>query len=147
MIITSILLHFVDLLILPTVFIIWLVKRNYRRKIDWIIQILFTAVFSFYIFNTGRWDWVSYYLRYVWIVVFLFAAYFSYKKTRINPFFKRFNFKEYMSLSFIIFLTVAFSVNNFSTIKGFYFEERSLDLAFPLKNGTYLLRWGNQLGR
>ena len=138
----SISLLFVDLLILPAIFIIWLTKRNYKSKIDWVFQFLFTATYILFIFNTGRWDWVSYYLRYIVSAVFFLSSFFSYKKAKTSPFYRQLNYKRYISLSIIIVLTIVYSKNNFSTIKGFYITEKPLELVFPLKNGTYYISQG-----
>ena len=138
----SISLIFVDLLILPAIFLIWLTKRNYKSKIDWIFQFLFTTSYILFIFNTGRWDWVSYYLRYILIAIFFLSAFFSYKKAKTSPFFTQLNYKRYISLSIIIVLTIVYSKNNFSTIKGFYINEKPLELVFPLKNGAYYISQG-----
>lgn len=138
----SISLIFVDLLILPAIFIIWSTKRNYKSKIDWVFQFLFTATYILFIFNTGRWDWVSYYVRYILSALFFLSAFFSYKKTKTKNFFKQLHYKRYISLSIIIFLTGVYSVNNFSIIKGLYFNEKAIELTFPLKNGNYYISQG-----
>lgn len=135
-------LIFVDLLILSAIFIIWLTKRNYKSKIDWVFQFLFTATYMLFIFNTGRWDWVSYYLRYILSAVFLISAFFSYKKAKTPPFFKQLDYKRYISSSIIIVLTIVYCKNNFSTIKGFFINTKPLELEFPLKNGTYYISHG-----
>lgn len=95
-----------------------------------------------FVFNTGRWDWVSYYLRYILSAIFFISALFSYKKVKTSPFFKQLNYKRYISLSIIIALTIVYSKNNFSTIKGFLINEKPLELEFPLKNGTYYISQG-----
>lgn len=138
----SISLIFVDLLILPAIFILWLTKRNYKSKIDWVFQFLFTATYLLFIFNTGRWDWVSYYMRYIVSAVFFISAFFSYKKAKTGPFFNQINYKRYISLSILIVLAIVYSKNNISTIKGFYINEKPLELVFPLKNGTYYISQG-----
>lgn len=49
----SISLIFVALLILPAIFIIWLTKRNYKSKIDWVFQFLFYLQRPiYYLFST-----------------------------------------------------------------------------------------------
>ncbi|MCP3872602.1 MAG: M23 family metallopeptidase [Desulfobacteraceae bacterium] len=74
--------------------------------------------------------------------VFFILAFFSYKKAKTNPFFKRLNYKRYISLSIIIVLTGLYSINNFSIIKGLYFNKKPIELRFPLKNGTYYISHG-----
>ena len=138
----SISLIFVDLLALPAIFIIWLSKRNYKSKIDWVFQFLFTATYMLFVFNTGRWDWVSYYMRYMISALFFIAAFISYKKAKTSPFFNQLDYKRYISLSIIIVLTVVYSKNNVLIIKGFFIDAKPLALEFPLKTGTYYISQG-----
>jgi hypothetical protein len=47
----------------------------------------YIGAFLLYIFLAGRWDWLSYYLRYVFPVLFVVAANASYRRVRSLPFF------------------------------------------------------------
>ncbi len=105
---------------------------------DWAFQFLFTATYMLFVFNTGRWDWVSYYLRYILSAGLFISAFFSYRKAKTSPFFKQLDYKRYISLSIIIVLTIVYSINNFSTIKGFFITKKPLELEFPLKTGLII---------
>lgn len=121
---------------------VWLVRRDYKSKIDWFLQFVFSASYILFVFNTGRWDLVSYYLRYVLCAVFFLSVFISLKQAKKNPFLRKLDYKRYISLSIILVLTIVYSKHNFSTIKGFYHDEEPLELMFPLKNGRYYITHG-----
>ena len=133
-----------DQLILPAIVLVWMIKKEYKRKMDWVFQFLFTASFFLYIYTISRWDYFCYYLRYYWIALFLFTSYVSYKKTKATPFFARMRFKDFLLSAFIICFTVILSMVNFSAIKGYSFQDKPLNLEFPLNTGKYyVLHGGN----
>lgn len=110
--------------------------------LGWFAQLVFTATFISYIFLTGRWDWISYYFKFIWVVLFFFGAYFSYIKSRNHPFFLRKSSKEwFLVLSFLVLICI-FSGLNYSAIKGRFFNVKAINLSFPLKNGTYYVGQG-----
>ena len=142
MLTTSLLLIIVDQFILPAVLILWLVKRRYKRQLDWIIHFLFTAFFIAFIFTTGRWDLVGYYLRYGWLVVLIAAAYFSGKTAWRLPVFRKYSLKDSLLLIFMLVLTGVYGANNLTVLRGLRYNEMPVDLVFPLNNGTYYVSQG-----
>ncbi len=142
MLTTSLLLIFVDQFILPAVLILWLVKRRHKRQVDWIVQSFFTALFIAFIFTTGRWDLVGYYLRYGWVIVFLAAVYFSGKTAWRLPFFVKYRLKECLMLGFIVVLTGIYGANNHAVLRGFSYKGIPVDLIVPLDKGTYYVSQG-----
>ncbi len=142
MLTTSLLLIFVDQFILPAILMLWLVKRRYKRQLDWIFHVLFTAFFIAFIVTTGRWDLVGYYLRYAWVVVFIAAAYFSGKTAWHLPFFVKYRFREGLLLLFIMVLTGIYGANNHTVLRGLGYTEIPVDLVFPMNSGTYYVAHG-----
>jgi hypothetical protein len=72
-------------LIIPLVFLVWLGRGRERSKIGWLIKLLVVALYIIYIFLVGRWDWFSYYLRFISIALFFFVAFKSYFKIKTLP--------------------------------------------------------------
>ncbi len=67
-------------LVLPAAFIFSLWRIKSENKLDWIIQLLFTVIYIMWIFLSGPWDWLGYYVRYVWVILLIPAVFFSWKK-------------------------------------------------------------------
>ena len=51
-------------------------KLQKQDRLGFSVSILFTATYILFIFNTGRWDWVSYYLGYIVSAVFFLSVFF-----------------------------------------------------------------------
>lgn len=72
-------------LVIPVAFLIWLWRGNDRSKLDWLLKLLVVALYSIHIFLIGRWDWISYYLRFVLVILLAIAAYKSFIKAKSLP--------------------------------------------------------------
>ncbi|RKQ33453.1 M23 family metallopeptidase [Oceanobacillus halophilus] len=131
-------------LILPAAFIISLWRAKYTNRLDWLIQVLFTLIFITWLVMAGRWDWLGYYLRFLWIIPTLLAIYLSYRKTRALPFRKPLETNEKISRGINIFLIIIFGLYNVAVFISFSStsKEEAIELTFPLKDGTYYIAHG-----
>ena len=68
--------------VLPFLAIAWLWKRRARNKPDWVLTLSLVGAFSLLAFIATPWAMTSYYLRYILVVFFTLAAYFSFRKVR-----------------------------------------------------------------
>ena len=84
MIITIIQIVFFQL-VLPALFVITLWRGTRKSKLDWLVQALFTTLYISWLFMTAPWDFLSYYLRYVWVLLLIGALIFSYMEVRDKP--------------------------------------------------------------
>ncbi len=130
-------------LVAPAAFLIWLWRGNDRSKLDWLLKLLVVASYSIHIFLIGRWDWISYYLRFVLVILFAIAAYKSFTKAKSLPLYPSRRLGNYFALAtntavLLFFLTVLGGY----IPKGYSFSGESIQLAFPLKNGTYYIGQG-----
>lgn len=130
-------------LIIPSAFLIRLWRGKDRSKLEWFTNLLVVALFSVHIFLTGRWDWLSYYLRFVLAIVFLIATYKSFIKAKPLPLYPSRNFKNYLTLGVNSLVAVFFLTVMSSYIpQGYSFNGEPVQLAFPLKNGIYYIGQG-----
>lgn len=146
MILLGILVLFIIQLILPTVFIISLWKRNFSNKLDWLILTVFTVLFTTWLFFSSSWDWFSYYFRFIMLFFLLLSMYSSWKKVKSLPFSIKFSRRQKMSLSFNVLLLLVFGTYNVLIFSGFTTKDDAIELAFPLKKGPYYVgQGGNQV--
>lgn len=130
-------------LIIPIALVIWLWRGKDKSKIDWSIKLSVVTLFILYDFLTGRWDWLSYYLRFVVIALFLIAAFKSFAKVKTLPLNSRRDFKGWLSLGINLFLPlILFAFLNILAIKGYFYNDKPVQLSFPLKNGVYYVAHG-----
>ncbi|MFQ5891355.1 MAG: M23 family metallopeptidase [Candidatus Methanofastidiosia archaeon] len=138
----SIVMLIIGHLFIPFIFIIWLWRGKDKSKIDWMVKLLVVGTFVVYIFLVGRWDWLSYYLRFILIALFLIAAYKSYLRTKDLAFFSRKDLKGWFTTAINLFVLLIFVFSNIFALKGYFYYEKPVELSFPLKNGVYYVTHG-----
>jgi uncharacterized membrane protein YjjP (DUF1212 family) len=72
-------------LVIPIGFLIWLLQAQFESKFNWLTNFLMVLLSSLFIFLNGRGDWLSYYLRFLLLIVFVIAAYKSFIKAKSLP--------------------------------------------------------------
>lgn len=129
-------------LVLPAAFIFSLWRIKSENKLDWIIQLLFTVIYIMWIFLSGPWDWLGYYVRYVWVILLIPAVFFSWKKTRSLPLRTTLNGSQKITRGIHIVLILVFGLYNVSVFSSYTTQEEAIDLMFPLQDGTYYVGQG-----
>jgi hypothetical protein len=143
----QIILLFVQQIFLPGYFIYSLWRGKERSRFQWLLKVAYSGLYIFYIFLAGRWDWVSYYLRFVFPVLYFIAVYISYRRTRsLSLIVKEKGKGDWWQIgeaAFVILLILYF----FSQmLPGFFYSPTAVQLAFPLENGRYYVgQGGNSL--
>jgi Peptidase family M23 len=130
-------------LIIPTVFLIWLWWGGDRSKLDWFVKLLVVGLYTLHIFFIGRWDWLSYYLRFVLAIGFFIAASKSFLDAKSLPLYPDRKFKNYVNLV-INSLIIALFLNVLTSYipQGYTVKEPPIQLALPLKQGRYYVGQG-----
>jgi len=129
-------------LILPLSFISMLWKKKNSSKLESISIMLATAMIVGWTFQTGRWDWVSYYLRYLFILIFLVSLFFAWRRVKLLPFHKKLTKEQKIGTAIYAFLFIVFGFYNISALTGYSTQQQAIELAFPLKNGSYYVAHG-----
>ena len=121
-------LLFVTLLLLPgyIVYELWMGKET--SKFKWLIKALYSSAFLLYIFLAGRWDWLSYYLRYVWIAILILALIFSYRQVYAQPFFATDRRSEWRGISSYVFTLLIFLGFLLVAFRGYFYAEEPVRL-------------------
>lgn len=130
--------------LLSFITLLFLLRLQCRSWLNWTVWILACGSVIAFIFMTGPWGFTSYYLRYVFLVLFALTAVFSYFRMKRSAPFSRTGDDRIPVAAVFIFLV--FSVLNTLAIVSCYPSGKSLDLTFPLKSGTYyVLQGGNSI--
>ncbi len=131
-------------IVLPAFLLIDLFRRDYRQRRDWIIDVLLVGGILFFVFQSARWDFFSYYLRILLLPAFGLIAYVAFrcidrkKPVKEAPLSWK-NYAEYGVKGLIIL--VAF-VLNVKVLIGSFAPDDSINLAYPLKGSVYYVGGG-----
>lgn len=130
---------FLSLLIIPISFILNLFSYQ-AISLVFLLKLLQTGLFITFIYLVGRWDWFSFYLRYIFLLLLLVILFNTYKLsfhqyTLIVPG----NLSEYI---INIFINLLFFVFLLKAIVGRKTKESHIVCGFPLKSGNYYIAHG-----
>ena len=124
-------------IVLPAVFIAGLWRKSFQSRLEWLAETLFTCLFISWLFVGSPWDWFSYYLRYFWLVLLAAAVYLSWKKGKGVPIRTAYNRGQKFTFGIYAVLLAVFGMYNVWALNGYTTDDSPVDLAFPLKGGTY----------
>lgn len=129
-------------IILPISMILWLGWRNSASKTDWAVRLLVVGCFTLWVFRAGNWGFLSYYLRYVWLILFVAAAVVSFMTIPSSARFIGQGFWWWASLSFRAVVTLCFFTLVFLTFRAQSYDDTAISLEYPLREGTYYIAHG-----
>jgi len=119
-------------LLLPASFLYSLWKGAVHSRLEWFVKLLSIIMFFVWIFFSGRWDWVGYYLRWIWPILLLPAVYVSWKKTRSLPFRSAYDGKQKGSIVIYAILTLIFGLYNVNVLRSYPAADEAIELSFSL---------------
>lgn len=130
-------------LLLPSYSIWRLFRKQYKSKNDWLLNAFQSSAIVLFSYFAGIWGYLSYYLKYITLLLLIYALYRSYSKIDLQHKIKlNISKKRYPSLRLFILLLLI--IINVLTIKGMINWFTPLNIAFPLKSGYYyVLQGGN----
>ncbi len=129
-------------LLLPAIFLFILWRGDFKSKLQWGIQVLAVAMYITWIVLSGRWDWLGYYLRYVWVVAALVVFYFSWRSIRTLPMTAPLTRGQKWYTAIDVFILLIFGLYNVFIFNSYTAKEEAIELSFPLKEGTYYVGHG-----
>lgn len=129
-------------LILPVIFIVTLWRGKITNKVHWVFQVIFNIVFMSWLFFSGSWDFLGFYLRYVFVGLLFIAMYQSWKNVRSLPFWVKNDTKQKWNIGIHVVLILIFGMYNVFIISSHVKADEAIELNFPLKNGTYYVGHG-----
>jgi hypothetical protein len=138
----SIIILFVMQLLLPAYFIYSLWVGRLDSRFAWLVKTLYSGAFILYVFLTGRWDWLSYYLRYLIIVLFVAAALIAYRRVSRLPFFVQNGRRWWQRFAWPVIELLIFAGILAYALRGYFYSDPPVRLAFPLQDGRYYVGQG-----
>lgn len=130
------------LLLLPAYLLAVFWKGKSADKFQWLLKFLYTGSYMAFLFMAGRWDWVSYYLRYLMIGLYVLAAVASYQQVKSSPFFVTSGSQRWRSnTSPLLELLVGIGLLAF-VLRGYFYSLEPVNLTFPLRDGSYYVGQG-----
>ena len=130
------------LIVLPAglLFVIW--RASFKSKLEWLLDVLATTALIAWVFQSGNWSWVGSYWRYLWFVLLVIAIATSWEKVGDLPFRIKYTGSQKVSIAINILLILVFGAYNGFVFTSYSVKEQAIDLAFPLKDGTYYVGHG-----
>jgi hypothetical protein len=147
----SIIVLLVTQVLLPVAIIVGLWRGSVAGKrpsrASWLVGVLGSGAFISYFLLTGRWDWVSYYLRGALLVAFVCALYVSFRRAsgdgRVPRWRSPGSPNGWVSLVSNAALALFFGALIVLAAQGFgYGNTRAAELSFPLEEGVYYVGQG-----
>jgi len=127
-------------ILLPAFLLVSLWRGRQSRRSEWLLNVLAVSATLLFLFLTARWDFTSYYLRFLHAILIVPAAYASYRRASRLPTDCR-NAKPSAMLTSTAILLV-FSCLNVIVLRGYATPEGALELAYPLRHATYYVGGG-----
>ncbi len=115
-----------------------------KSRIIWLLKALYTCLFILFIFLAGRWDWIGYYLRFVWLALLAAALVVSWRRSRGELFLVQDGRRNWMSLAGNMIIVLLFLGFLALSVRGYFYADEPVGLAFPLRGGrSYIAQGGN----
>jgi hypothetical protein len=128
--------------VIPLVLIVWTWRKNYTRRMSWIMQGVLLASYTTFVFLMGTWMFASFYLRYMIVALSIAAAFRSLLRirrlqSRVQPCF--WTWTGYGAKLLVSIILVYLIVGS---VRSHFYDEEPVSLSFPFKNGVYAVYEG-----
>ncbi len=127
-------------ILLPAYLLVRLWRGKLKSRPEWMLNILAVSAVFLFLFLTARWDFTSYYLRFVPAILLVPAAYRSYRRAGGSPGERRTVRPSVVITSAALFLVFAYLCVN--VLMGYFAPEGAIELAYPLRDATYYVGGG-----
>lgn len=138
----QIVLLFVVQLALPAYFLYMLWNGRDATRLEWLSRASYVSVFVLYVFLAGRWDWLSYHLRFAWIALLAVVLVASYRRVRDAPWIDQPDRRWWLNLGGGVVVLLVFTGFLAAVLRGYLYPDRPVQLAFPLQDGWYYTAQG-----
>jgi hypothetical protein len=133
-----VLIHYV----IPMALIAWLWVGESESKFSWSVKTVFVATYLILIYFIGFWGFASFYVRYLWLLLFVLAVIFSYLKVSGLPFFTKMHVANWILTALGSILSILFIYCITGAVEANYYDTKPVEFSFPFKNGVYSPYWG-----
>ena len=130
-------------LVLPFVCLGWLAFNRGKNKLYKLAVALFATSFVFLMKLGGAgWHWLGVWWPILFVILFVPSLVFSIKNSRGLPWFPKKSFFSWLNISILLIFTSVFIIAITQFIALHKYEGKSVELSFPLRNGTYYIVHG-----
>ena len=130
-------------LLVPAIFICWLGWARSSSQLDFGLRLLVVALCAAHLFMAGHWNWFSYYLRFVMVLLLLAAAVAGWRHARRERFWPASRLTRWWAPAANALLAALFAfVVAAYAFQGYGFEGEAVALSFPLRSGAYYVGQG-----
>jgi len=126
----------------PLIFTAWLWKGKYKSRVDWLLRVLLSIAAIVFFLLVGTWGFLSVWLKYGVEALFIFAAIKTFPRLEDRKIFGKRDSKGKVSYNGRLAVLVVFMALDFFAIKGGFLKGETIDLAFPLRDGRFLVVQG-----
>ena len=122
---------------MPLLMLIWLVRKQQRSLLSFLIAACFVGSFLSLIFISTRWDITGFWLRYIWIALFIVAFAIGFSRHRNRSFFAHTSLLQtgLKSVQVVLIFLMIFSIWQMRSNAAFKGE--AVKLAMPLKGVSW----------
>lgn len=124
---------------IPIYCVLWVGFTPNMSQWDWIGKTAISGLYLILLHFAGYWAYVTYYLRYVWPILFAGAVGLSFSEVTVLPFFVEKGTGTWVMGGLIVALFVFWLR---SVLHSHRYKEKPVRLIFPFKNGTYAITEG-----
>lgn len=138
----QIVLLFFALIIIPGYLFYNLLWPKEKTLLMWILRVTFTGAFIGYIFFSGPWAWISYYLRYLLLSLYIIFAILSFTKVKGLPFAqfsKNTNWWPIINYGFSLIVSLVLLG---ITLNGQFYRGKAVQLELPFEEGRFYVAQG-----
>lgn len=129
-------------LVLPVGLLLWFCLGHSPSQFTWLVTAIFIGTFVLSIYFIGFWHYISVYLRFVWIVMFIVAGFVSFIGVHELPFFVQLDMVGWVWVGFETAFSLVFIYIIIGAIGAYFYPVKPIELAFPFRNGVYSINWG-----
>lgn len=126
---------------IPLILILLMALLRQRNTFFWMLNVLSFGSILVFLWATSRWEMVSIYLRTVFSISFILTCVGSYMR-RQTPLHPPSKMGTILAITTHFVFIGLFSVLNWFTFKGFSPPAKVINLASPLRNGSYIVLHG-----
>ena len=137
------LFYLLSIIVFP-LFLYWLAFRKTKSKIHLTLKLLTVWAYFIFIFYTGQWAFVSFYLRYLFFFLLFVVTLRALMQFRKLVLFDKKTKWDRTKFGGQIIFTLLILWGCIQVINGFSTNEKGIDIAFPLREG-FIVHGGNSV--
>jgi len=132
--------------IVPLGLILWLWLTVNSSLFDWILIVALAGAYVIAFYFIGFWGFIYYYLRYLWLLLFVAVAITTFSSAANSPLFTEKGLLGWLWTALMLLLIGGLIYLTIGAIRAHYYPVKPINMAFPFKSGIYTINWGGNGG-